>query len=300
MQSVGQTLREERLKQGLTLEQIGAITRISVKNLLAIEADDAGQFGSAFFYKSFTRQFAGALRLDYSRLEEAVSASADSLPAPLVPGQEEHVNARKVPAIRPQRRSGFRWVLPMLTLIAVMAGCSGLYAIWQRSQGTVFDNNSQPAVRDESQSPAISSATAPPGMPDQAEPQPVATKADADAAGGGQSTTAPDTATQVPGERLLLKVSALESTWLSIDSDGRHLYSGLLAAADTRVVEGHNTARVRTGNAGGIDVVFNGREIGRLGSRGEVMTVLFTPDDYEILQPTSARLELLPFARVRE
>ena len=92
----------------------------------------------------------------------------------------------------------------------------------------------------------------------------------------------------------------MEKSWLSIDSDGKRVYSGLLAAADTKVFEGRETARVRTGNAGGIRVVFNGREIGRLGSRGEVLTVLFTPTDYEILQPTSARLELLPVSRISE
>jgi len=300
MQSVGQILREERLKQGLTHEQIGAMTRISLKSLMAIEADDASQLGSAFFYKSFTRQFAEALRLDYACLEEAVRTSAESLPTPLVPGQEEHIYARKIPAIRPQRRSGFRWVLPVLTLVAVMAGCSGLYAVWQKTQGPVSDNISEPAARGAGEAPAVSSPTAPPKAAEQTEAAAVATKHDTAEPQGEDNTTDTKAATQIPGERLLLKVSALEKTWLSIDSDGRRLYSGLLAAADTKVFEGRDTATVRTGNAGGLKVVFNGREIGRLGSRGQVMTVLFTPNDYEILQPTSARLELLPVSSISE
>ncbi len=298
MQSVGQTLREERLRQGLTLEQIGAITRISLNRLSAIEADDVGLFGSAFFYKSFTRQFAEALRLDYARLEEAVRTSAESLPTPLVPGQEEHTYAWKIPAIRPQRRSGFRWVLPVLALVAVMAGCSGLYAVWQRTQGSVSGNSFEPAASEGSGTPAISSPTAPPVAFGQIGTSAVAAKRGATQPQDRQSATAPPTT--VPGERLLLKVSALEKSWLSIDSDGKHVYSGLLAAADTKVFEGRETATVRTGNAGGINVVFNGREIGRLGSRGEVMTVLFTPTDYEILLPTSARLELLPVSNISE
>lgn len=300
MQSVGQTLREERLKQAVTLEQIGAITRISLKSLSAIEADDPGQFGSAFFYKSFTRQFAEALHLDYARLEEAVRASAESLPVPLVPGQEEHTYDWKIPAIRPRRRSGFRWILPVLTLAAVMAGCSGLYAVWQGTQGSASGTSFGPGASEKDGTPAISSPTAPPAAFDQTETSALAVNDDTRKPNEDQSATASKAPAQIPGEHLLLKVSALEKSWLSIDSDGKRVYSGLLAAADTKVFEGRETARVRTGNAGGIRVVFNGREIGRLGSRGEVMTVLFTPTDYEILQPTSARLELLPVSRISE
>jgi cytoskeletal protein RodZ len=299
MQSVGQTLREERLKQGLTLEQIGAVTRIPLKRLSAIEADDPGQFGSAFFYKSFTRQFAEVLKVDYTRLAGAVHVSAESLPVPLVPGQEQHTYAWKIPAIRPRRRSSFRWVLPLVALIGVMAGCSGLYAVWQGAQGSISGNSAEPAASDGNGTPAVSSPTAPPAT-GQAEPSTAAAQQVASIQQGTESATAPPPADPVPGERLLLKVSALEKSWLSIDSDGRRLYSGLLAAADTKVFEGRETATVRTGNAGGIKVVFNGREIGRLGARGEVMTVLFTPTEYEILQPTSARLELLRASSITE
>jgi cytoskeletal protein RodZ len=300
MQSVGQTLREERLKQAVTLEQIGAITRISLKCLSAIEADDPGSFGSAFFYKCFTRQFAEALHLDYARLDEAVRASAESLPVPLVPGQEEHTHAWKIPAIRPQRRSSFRWILPVLTLATVMAGCSGLYAVWQGTQGSVSGNSFEPGASEKDGMPAISSPTAPPATFSQTETSALAVNDDAPKPNEIRGATTSDLEPSMPGEHLLLKVSALEKSWLSIDSDGRRVYSGLLAAADTKVFEGRETARVRTGNAGGIRVVLNCKEIWRRRSRGEVMTVLFTPTDYEILQPTSARLELLPVSSISE
>ena len=58
MESVGEQLREQRFRKGLTLEDIHASTRISLKNLRSIENDDLSQISSAFFYKSFVRQFA--------------------------------------------------------------------------------------------------------------------------------------------------------------------------------------------------------------------------------------------------
>ena len=43
---------------------------------------------------------------------------------------------------------------------------------------------------------------------------------------------------------------------------------------------------MRIGNAGGVAVRMNGKEIGPLGGRGEVRRVLFTaPDKVEIVQP---------------
>ncbi|MGA8593272.1 MAG: DUF4115 domain-containing protein [Bryobacteraceae bacterium] len=82
-----------------------------------------------------------------------------------------------------------------------------------------------------------------------------------------------------------------------MDSDGHHVFSGLLRPAETEELEGNDSARLRTGNAGGLTVIFNGRELGPLGRRGQVRTVLFTRDEYEILQPAlSSRLQLMPAA----
>jgi len=51
------------------------------------------------------------------------------------------------------------------------------------------------------------------------------------------------------------------------------------------VLEGHDNARVRTGNAGGVNIIFNGKPLGALGGRGEVRTLVFTKQGYEIIGP---------------
>ncbi len=81
-----------------------------------------------------------------------------------------------------------------------------------------------------------------------------------------------------------VELSAIERTWLSIVADGRETFSGILEPAETKVLEGHETARIRTGNAGAINFVFNGKPIGTLGPRGQVRTVVFTKDNYEVLE----------------
>jgi hypothetical protein len=98
-----------------------------------------------------------------------------------------------------------------------------------------------------------------------------------------------------PASGFHVEVAAVEATWLSITADDKEIYSGVLEAAETKALEGHDTARIRTGNAGGVNVLFNGKTIGSLGPRGQVRTVLFTRDNYEIIEP-AAHIALTSFS----
>ncbi len=80
-------------------------------------------------------------------------------------------------------------------------------------------------------------------------------------------------------------LSALEPTWLSVTADGRQAFSGTLEPEQKKSFEGHERGRIRTGNAGGITLVFNGKPIGVVGPRGQVRDVVFTRDNYRIVQP---------------
>jgi hypothetical protein len=92
-----------------------------------------------------------------------------------------------------------------------------------------------------------------------------------------------------------VEVAAVERTWLSITADHKEVYSGVMEVAETKELEGHDSARIRTGNAGGVSVLFNGKTIGSLGPRGQVRTVVFTKDNYEIVEP-SAHIALTSFS----
>jgi hypothetical protein len=97
-------------------------------------------------------------------------------------------------------------------------------------------------------------------------------------------------------EAIQVKVGAVEQSWLTLESDGHRVFSGVLKPAQTKVFEGREMARMRTGNAGGVTVVFNGRDLGPLGEHGQVRTVVFTRDDrYKIVQPkVVSSLRLFP------
>src|SRR5437868_4026064 len=116
MESVGFKLREARSRLGLSLEQVNATTRISVRTLRAIEEDDLPGIGSQFFYKSFVRQYAGHLKLDYAQLNPAIESAVRVLPEPLIPGQgDSPVPSR---AMKPHGRRDLRWLYSLTSLVA--------------------------------------------------------------------------------------------------------------------------------------------------------------------------------------
>lgn len=82
---------------------------------------------------------------------------------------------------------------------------------------------------------------------------------------------------------VVLNLSANDATWISISSGGKEIFSGTLQPSQSKTVEGLDIATMRIGNAGGVDVRLNGRQIPPLGKRGDVLTVRFTPQDFKIV-----------------
>lgn len=295
MESVGQKLRAIRLQQGLTLEDISAKTRISKRNLQAIESDDLTPIGSSFFYKSFVRQFAQQLKLEYGELAAAVQELSSTLPEPLIPGQTASgIEIPKVPALGRARSKGLRWIYSFGSLFVMLIACSTVYSMWQNSRSRLQASLSafveslgkrQAAGETKTPTRIISESRAPVERPASQPAEASAAAANAPAA----SAAAADGAFRV-------ELSAIERTWLSIVADGEPTFSGILDTSETKVLEGHETARIRTGNAGGLNVVFNGRAIGSLGPRGQVRTVVFTRSGYETFESPAAPAAQLTFA----
>ena len=72
---------------------------------------------------------------------------------------------------------------------------------------------------------------------------------------------------------MLLDLIAHEETWLAASSDGKMVFQGILAPNDTKTIEGREFAKLKLGNAAGIEVHLNGKLLGPLGARGQVLEV---------------------------
>ena len=274
MPSAGELIRSERVRQNRSLSEIAAETRISARYLEAIESDNPKVLPGAFYHRSFIRQYAMALGLDESITRMILDAvepapEIDPMPALSVPLQIAHVEMQRKPLARVPTR------VAATLLIVVLAGCSGLFAIWHRAEEMADLTQIAQAASSES-----SVATSiPPPVTNPASETNTSAAPDID-----REQLAPKAAGS-DSTRISVDLAATERTWVSLSSAGRMVFSGVLDPSQTRNFALDENARLLTGNAAGLDLWINGRSVGPLGSRGQVRVVLFKQDKYQILSP---------------
>jgi cytoskeleton protein RodZ len=302
MVTVGEKLRQARAARALTLEQAAASTRIPLKYLEAMEADNRAVFPGGFFYKSFVMQYAGMLGLKdpyiAAYIDEALAAEA---PLPL-PGQEPNEGLRTIKPLASRRSNRlavpFKFLVSVASFIIVVTVCAGVYSWWDQQR---FPLSAVAAVRPQAvkapspvvaqaqtpvEAPAQKPAEAPPPTPAPAQPQKLVevqaqTSAPIQPETPAPTQTKPEQPVQaIASAKLSLNLAASEATWLSLSSDGKSVFNGVLEANQTKSVAAEEQAKVVVGNAGGVSVEWNGRDIGTLGKRGQVRVVTFTPQGY--------------------
>jgi transcriptional regulator with XRE-family HTH domain len=270
MHSVGEKLRNERQRQNRSLSAIAGETCISSRYLQAIEEDDLSPLPGVFFYKSFVKQYTGALGMDYRTIEGDVDRMApaedvDPLPALSASYQIAKTGGRIT--WFPRNRAAWSGALLLLTL----AGSGGIYRWWQKDQGGRGDVPAMPAQVPVVVPAPLNTTLLKKTLPETTSPEP---------------ETAPQVAVRNEPAKLSVDLSAKEKTWVSLTSDGKTVFRGVLDPSQTKNIEGWENAKLLTGNAAGLDVRWNGKPIGPLGQHGQVRVVVFTPENFQILSPS--------------
>jgi Domain of unknown function (DUF4115) len=81
-------------------------------------------------------------------------------------------------------------------------------------------------------------------------------------------------------------IEARQAAWVAItDASGKRLIAKTFEANETRSLDLPGGATLRTGNAGGLVVRFNGKEIGPLGPTGKIRDISFKNGAYKIHAP---------------
>lgn len=288
MGSLGQRLREERIKQGKELRSIAEDLRIGSRYLEAIEAEDWKQLPGAFFNRSFLRQYAQALGMDAQSVEQEYLALVRTESGPdmemfaaVNDPRAKLEEERRLISVEPLRTSGggffdSRTGLAAVALILLVAGGGAISLVidrWNSAREARDQNNAQvqaPVV------PAPKAATQP------------ATEAADSAAQPGEAGAPSLTAVTNPSDpsSLTLNIEATEQTWIEVTADGKRIFMGVLEPGEKKFISTmQNRARMVVGNAGGIAVRKGGQDIGPIGPRGQVRTVNITPEKVEIVEP---------------
>lgn len=288
----GDRLRREREMRGIKLEEIAESTKIGKRNLLALEEEHFDQLPGGIFNKGFVRAYAKFLGLDEEQaVNDFLAASANyEQPDALQPPVAAIAAARGVaiPSDRELRRKERRWAIAAL-LMLVLAGL--IYWKWKPVVRPLLSPHPR-AVLAQPQATPAALAQLPSQHASEAPAQsPQAAQRGAPPFSGGANSnsttsTSQSAARQSPATGVTLTIHATEPTWLSATADAKPLLDAVLTAGESRELHAKSELVLKTGNAGGIGVTFNGQQLPALGKEKEVKTLTFTAEGLE--QPTTA------------
>jgi len=234
----------------VSLEEISAATKISVRLLTALEEGNRARLPAPVFTRGFIRAYCLHLGLDpaekiNSYLAE-VQPTSPSLPAAVKPGGGSRFLRG--------RRSTAGTILGGVTAVLLLLG---LIASPEHRRPRV----SRPSVA--SRIEPVSFKNVAPSN----EPTPLI------------RDDAPDPVVPavVPnGVALVLQFD--EPSWIEISADGEKVFGGTITAGVSRKFEARKTFSITLGNAGGVRVSIDGRPLAPLGRPGQVVRNIVLPD----------------------
>jgi cytoskeleton protein RodZ len=281
--SLGAQLKQEREKQGLTLEQISLSTKIGTRMLRALEEEHFDQLPGGIFNKGFIRAYARCLHMDEERaIAEYMAATGTSTPAN---NSEEHdqMPVLELPREKEQEASDLPWGIFAIVLLLAAIGFAG-WGLYSRESQKSASVSASPAASGPSAPAATGETSAPaqkPSEPVDSSAQPVDATTAVPAGGSTSSqqviaSSSPVLAPAVPARgNLLVVIKAREDSWLSISVDGEIVTRALLAAPAQKSVRAEKEIVIKAGNIGALDFEFNGQKLPTQGDYGEVKTLTF-------------------------
>ncbi|MBN1632094.1 MAG: DUF4115 domain-containing protein [Thermoleophilia bacterium] len=258
MSDIGNTLREARIRKGLTIRDVEDATKIRAKYLEALEEDDFEVMPGPTYVKAFLRTYAGYLKLDadglvdeYGRSRGLRKEEPSGLRRETV---VQHTRSRTI-AERQRRRTqrtqrGFALVGALAVIAVILV--AWLTSDWGRQDAATISPDSLTVAE---------GGTTVAGTDD------TTTTVSA----GGPSTTAPVVVTS--GENVTLWLNVTEKKcWLVVLEDseaGAQLYAGTLSAGGEKTFDSSKRYWMRVGDPTVLAVKINGASVALNGEAGE-------------------------------
>ena len=242
MPALGERFRAAREARGLSLSDVAEQIRIRSVYLSAIEDENWAAIGAPVYVRGFLRTYARFLGLEPEEMVAEFNAQAPApSPAPLphpLPSSAEYLGTE-----RPARNlSPLIWVASLVAVVLVAFVFYNELQLHQRRA---------PAPVAEAPSPLAS----------------VALSGGAMAAQTAAPTLSPNPALDGPHS---IQLTLSSPSWVRVTVDGNVSMEGTFPAGTVKRFHG-KSAVLRIGNAGGVKVSVDGKNLGTLGSAGDVV-----------------------------
>ena len=263
---VGYTLRQERERQNLTIEDIEQGTSIRATYIDAIENGEYDKLPGTVYAKGFIKNYAKFLGMDSDAMTKEFTSDLAEIEAEKAAVTAEEINSEKkieqVPEKKtePERKSiGYsiqddnrgsssKIIVAAVVLIAAVAGA--LWS-WLSSPENDVATVNQPVKQEQIA---------------QTEPQPVEPTPIANA----------NPVPQPKSDKVEVQARFNDRCWLLVTIDGAVVQEGVVEGGQTLTWEGKNDINFRLGNAGAVEFFQDGKSLGVLGNVGDVVDKTFT------------------------
>ncbi len=252
MESFGAYLKALREENGKTLEEIAENTKIAVSNLDFLENDRFDLLPPRVFVKGFIRSYIRELGLNPEEAMKRFDAFTKEGELPDYE-EEEHPVFHQKPASSSFVSS--TWFTGLLTAAGIISLSilllTGVTRLLETDKGSTV---SRPGVR----------TAQPPGYTPNGEP-PL----------DGQSRDQPAFVepTRTQAGKKTLEIKALANTWIRVTPDSGPAEELMMAPGDIQVFTANESFSLQTGNAGGIQLKYEGRELRSLGRKNQTLSL---------------------------
>jgi cytoskeletal protein RodZ len=260
--SFGRYLRAMRLEKGISLEEVSWETKIGMNILILIEQEDLGKLPREVYAKGFLRAYA-----------KAIDADADHAVQNYLSGLKIYKNSIRSEADFERSDKAFwpRLLLSLGALVGIVV--LSIFGLNIFRKHAPVDRHAIKQEMEVKQSVSESQSFEGIDPVDSAKPQTIDDTR--------QDTTSsfvrvPDTEAEFDrsvSEKFLLKIRAVEKTWMKIIIDNQSPKEYTLNPGDLLALEASSGYNLLIGNAGGVELNLNNQAFEVPGKSGQVVNI---------------------------
>jgi cytoskeleton protein RodZ len=286
-QEIGKQLSQRREILGISLSDIEQHLHIRLHYLKALEAGKVDDLPSLAQGRGMLSNYARFLELDTEamlmRFADAQQARRVERIAPQSSGKgfSRHPRSPSKPSVLK------RFLTPDLLVISLVIVVFFGFAIWSAAQVNAISTRQNkitpPSIAQMlliTPSETVSASTSLPGG---------AMNTPVDEAETTKEASSNEEPTQVPTlDNLPLQVYVIASqrAWMRITADGKVVFDGRVMIGNAYPYSAKNTIQLETGSGAAVEVYFNQKDLGKMGTVGQVVNLIFSQEG--MVTPTAS------------
>jgi len=282
---IGNHLRQNREKLGISLNDVASYIHINPARLDAVEKGELDQFSSAAQARGMLRNYSDFLGLETDRL---LVRFAEALQTKIGVQTEKIVEVETIEddeALENKHVFRLREILSLdMAVFGIVAILIILFLFWgvgrvMRIQSEIEPEITQTEVAESNQTPEADIFL---GLDNDPDPDDIAVEFQE---ANEITNDAIPTIQVISGDSITMNVIATIRTYLKIVVDGEVKFDGRVLSGSNLAFTGQDNIEIITGNGAAIELIFNGSSIGKMGSFGHDVHNIYTKEGQFVPTP---------------